>query len=129
MVKLENLRMLRHLLILVFHLFNIFDHKLCMTSIYNLTNGVDHEKLLIAKLESSLPKYSPPADLLNKTVFVFVDLYQLSDVNEKDGLITVKLWLYYYYYSESAKWNVEDFGGIRSILVPRHTFWTADIGK
>ncbi|XP_075244296.1 neuronal acetylcholine receptor subunit beta-3-like isoform X2 [Convolutriloba macropyga] len=96
-------------------------------TIYNLTNGVEHEKRLIEKLKSSLPKYTPPADLLDNTVYIFMDLYQLLDVNEKDGLITVKLWLYYYYHSESARWNVSDFGGIQSVLVPKNTFWTADI--
>ena len=58
----------------------------------------------------------------------FSDLYQISDVNEQQGVITVKLWLYYYYYSEEAKWNSSEFQR-QALLVPKGTFWEADIGN
>ena len=107
----------------------LFHFHLKIASAFNLTNGVDAETRLLDKLKSSIPQYSPPADFKDKTVFIYLDLYQLLDVDEKNGLMTAKLWLYYYYYSDSAKWDPSEYGNIQALLVPPLTFWTADIGK
>ncbi|XP_075244617.1 neuronal acetylcholine receptor subunit beta-3-like [Convolutriloba macropyga] len=89
-------------------------------------NGVTEQTKLMERLKNSLPKYAPPDDMKNNTVHIFIDIYQISDVNERQGVITVKLWLYYYYYSEHAKWNASEYR-FPGLLVPKGTFWEADI--
>ncbi|XP_075257942.1 neuronal acetylcholine receptor subunit alpha-7-like isoform X1 [Convolutriloba macropyga] len=65
----------------------------------------------------------------NKTVYVYIDLFKLQEVDEKDGLWVAKLFLYYYYYSHSARWNSSDYndGTLTAFFVPQGTFWTPDI--
>ena len=65
----------------------------------------------------------------NNLVFIFADLNQISEINEKEGYLTVQLWVYCFYLSASAKWNASDFEGHGIVTVPANTFWTADIGK
>ena len=102
---------------------------LCVTVVLGATrNGVTEEEELMASLKESLPKYRPPEDMALNTVLLYVDLYQILDVDEKNGVITVKLWLYTFYFSESARWNSSDYGGLDTLLVPAKTFWTPDVG-
>ena len=45
-----------------------------------------------------------------RTVFAFVDLYQLLDVNEREGVLSIKLWIFLSYYVEAVKWDPEQIG-------------------
>ena len=90
-------------------------------------NGVDHERDLMQFLEGRLTKYTHPFDMLNNTVFIYFDLYQILEVDEKNGVLQAKFWLYYYYYAPSAEWEPEDYGNISTMLVPAKTFWTPSI--
>ena len=65
----------------------------------------------------------------NDTVYTYIDLYQIVDVDEKNGILKAKFWLFYYYYSPAARWNPEDYGNINIMQVPAKTFWTPSIGK
>ncbi|XP_075243914.1 neuronal acetylcholine receptor subunit eat-2-like [Convolutriloba macropyga] len=103
-----------------------FPNMLTSTTSTDTRNGVTQQNNLLQRLQNSLPKYVPPDDMVDNTVHIFLDLYQISDVNEQQGVITVKLWLYYYYYSEEAKWNSSEFQR-QALLVPKGTFWEADI--
>ena len=47
----------------------------------NKSNGVEHKQVFMEKLPKSPPRYFPTEELLNKTVYFFVDLNQISDVN------------------------------------------------
>ena len=98
------------------------------TNVNDTSNGVREETLLFERLKNSLPKYSPPQDMTNNSVYIFIDLYQIANVDEKDGFITAKLWLYYYYYSQSARWNSTEYNK-PELFVPPGTFWSADISK
>ena len=93
------------------------------------SNGVNEETVLLQKLNNVLPKYHPPHDMQNNTVYIYVDLYQILDVDEKNGVLSAKLWLYFYYYTPSALWDPNDYNGTQGLLVPANTFWTADIGE
>ena len=93
----------------------------------NYANGVDYEVKLLRKLENVLPKSLPPSDMLDRTIRVFVDINQISDVNEKDGYLTIQLWIYCAYGSPSAAWDPLEFGNTTEITVPQSTFWVADI--
>ncbi|XP_063711568.1 acetylcholine receptor subunit alpha-type acr-16-like [Symsagittifera roscoffensis] len=65
--------------------------------------------------------------MLDRTIRVFVDINQISDVNEKDGYLTIQLWIYCAYGSPSAAWDPLEFGNTTEITVPQSTFWVADI--
>ena len=93
------------------------------------SNGVGEEEQLKEKLEKVLPKFRPPLDMLNNTVFLHMDLFQILDVDEKNGVIMAKFWAYIYYFSENAKWNPADYEGIEILIFPAYTFWAPDIGE
>ena len=96
---------------------------------FNNTNGVDYEVYLQEKLRKSIPQAFPPTDMKDKAIRVFLDIKQISEVNEKDGYLTIQMWIYCYYDSPSAQWNSSEFGGHMMIMVPRGTFWTPDISE
>ena len=93
------------------------------------SQGTNAEKRLLGFLQSKIHKFSPSREMLKNTVGFYADLYQLLDVDEKNGGLTIKLWLYYYYFVTSAIWNPEDYDGIKTISVPADTFWRPDIGE
>ena len=92
-------------------------------------NGVEVGNRLLRKLESVLPKIIPPLDMSLKTVYISLAPKQISYVNEKEGFLTVQLQLLCYYLSESAGWDPVDFYNNDLVMVPAHTFWSADIGE
>ena len=64
----------------------------------------------------------------NGSVFVYLDLYHILSVNEREGYVTVKMWLFFFYFSLSSQWNVSQTG-IACMIVPQDTFWCPDIGS
>ncbi|XP_063721480.1 acetylcholine receptor subunit beta-type acr-3-like [Symsagittifera roscoffensis] len=93
----------------------------------SFTNGVDVGNRLLEKLESVLPKNIPPSDMRSNTVYISVAPKQISHVNEKEGFLTLQLQMSCYYWSQSASWDPADFHNNSMIIVPPHTFWSADI--
>ena len=47
------------------------------------TNGVDGEQRLLSKLRSSIPSMWPPVDMVNRTVFIYVDLFKIQEIRER----------------------------------------------
>ncbi|XP_075255777.1 neuronal acetylcholine receptor subunit alpha-5-like [Convolutriloba macropyga] len=90
-------------------------------------SGVELEQKLLKQLKSKVPQLIPPMDMVNNMVNVKIDIYQIVDIDEKDGLWTAKLYLYLFYDTPSARWNREDYGGIELITVPKDTFWSPDL--
>ncbi|XP_075256847.1 neuronal acetylcholine receptor subunit beta-3-like isoform X2 [Convolutriloba macropyga] len=107
--------------------FTVLSWKILVSNGSNYTNGVQHEQNILEHLSRVLPQSFPPDDLLNKSVFVFADLNQISEVNEKEGYLTVQLWVYAFYYSPSAYWNTSETGWHYFVTVPTDTYWSADI--
>ena len=95
----------------------------------SVENGVGEEQRLLKFLKAKLPQFSPPQDMTNKTVTLFVDIRQILDISEKEGIITMSLACVITYHSKKAQWEPEDFGGLDSIMVPSGTFWSPDIGR
>ena len=93
-----------------------------------LNNGVEDEQILKRKLQEVLPQHFPPYDMLNNTVYIYNDLLQIVDVDEKQGLWEIKLWIFLSYRSEQAKDAWEGNGSLpQTMLFPQGTFWTPDI--
>ena len=91
--------------------------------------SVEQEEKLTRLITSKLTKTHPPVGMQNNSVFVYFDIYQIVDVIEKDGLITVKLWLYAYYILEEPLWNEAEFNNVSIVQFPGETFWVPDVGK
>ena len=47
-----------------------------------------------------LNRFSPPDRMKNRSVFIDFSLVQILDVDERRGLLTLKIWNFVYYYSE-----------------------------
>ncbi|XP_070540188.1 neuronal acetylcholine receptor subunit beta-3-like [Ptychodera flava] len=52
---------------------------------------------------------------------------QLLDIDEKNQVITVGVWLDQYWNDYRLKWNASDFGGIESVIVPFQWLWYPDL--
>ena len=85
------------------------------------------EKKLSSYLEERLTQNSPPAGMYKQTVFLFLGLYQIVDVDEKNGHLTLKLWMYTYY-KVGPLWEPTEYSNTTRMQFPRNTFWEPDIG-
>ena len=81
-MKSKNLSFLQYIFVGSFILFKFCDclHK---SEEYGPTNGVEGEQRLMKKLKSSIPTMWPPVDMVNRTVFIYVDLFKIQEVDEK----------------------------------------------
>ncbi|XP_063723460.1 acetylcholine receptor subunit alpha-1-A-like isoform X2 [Symsagittifera roscoffensis] len=92
-------------------------------------NGVENEVQLFQSLQEGIPKYSPPLDMEDSSVYLFTDLMQILSLDEKKGAWEIKIWIYANYISESASWNsTADSEDLPNYLViPQGTFWKPEI--
>ena len=91
-------------------------------------DSVAKETELLDLVKSKLTTTSPPPGMLNNSVFLYLDIYQVVDVDEKDGLISLKLWVYIFYFLEEPLWNENDYN-VSMMQFPEATFWEPDISK
>ena len=89
--------------------------------------GRADEQALFTMLQSRLPRYSPPKNLTS--VYVAMQLMQILDINEQQGLWTVKLWLTHFYSPVGMYWEKDAYNGTNTLSVPKNTFWSPDISK
>ena len=91
----------------------------------------DHqtEADFIASIVAKATAYTPHGNMIDNTVYLYTDLYQLLDVDEKMGLVNAKIWMYLYYYLPDIAWDPADYGGLDRFTVPKGTFWIPDISK
>ena len=87
------------------------------------------ENGLVEKLTQRLTKLTPPAGMLNNSVTVFCDLYQIVDVDEKNGVIKLKIWLFISYKMEEKLWDPSEHGNMTNIQLKGDTLWRPDISK
>ena len=86
------------------------------------------EKQLVDLLEAKLTKHSPPAGMVNQTVFMYLSIYQIVDVDEKNGILTLKLWMYLYYKMYNALWDPALYKNTTRMQFQPDTFWKPDVG-
>ena len=91
--------------------------------------SLQEENVLSDFLKNRLTKNSPPGGMVNNTVYVYVDLYQIVDVDEKNGVLTLKLWLFTYYRLDESLWKPSEYKGVNRLQFPMDTFWNPDIGS
>ena len=65
----------------------------------------DEEERFVKSVRKNLTKHSPPSNLINRSVFLLADIYQILGVDEKEGTINVKLWTYLSYRVSNINWD------------------------
>ena len=86
------------------------------------------EKELADLLQARLTKHTPPAGIVNQTVFVYMSIYQIVDVDEKNGILTMKLWMYTYYRFHEPLWDPLKYNNATRMQFLPDTFWKPDVG-
>ncbi|XP_075254733.1 neuronal acetylcholine receptor subunit alpha-7-like [Convolutriloba macropyga] len=82
---------------------------------------------LWSNLTSNFQNFHPPAQLTNNTVYLFGDLFQILEVDERRGVIILKMFIYHFYHSEFAKWDPNMYNGTKLIMAQKGTFWDPPI--
>ena len=79
-------------------------------------------------LRAKITKHSPPADMVNRTVFIYLSIYQIVDVDEKMGMFTMKFWMYIYYKLQHPLWDPRKYKNATRMQFLSDTFWKPDVG-
>ena len=66
--------------------------------------------------------------MVDNKVYLYIDLYQIVDVDERNGVLALKLWIFVYYRINEQLWEPDDFSGARRMQFPMNTFWQPDVG-
>jgi len=90
-------------------------------------NDVTSQRNLMEFVKSRMPEYGAPTDIVNDTVWIASDIYQLVDVDEKNGILTAKLTTSILYKMESLQWDPEDYNGTWHLIFNNNMFWRPDI--
>lgn len=87
----------------------------------------EEENKFINSLVNKTSRYSKPPNLLNDTVEFSLDLFQIVDIDERQGIIKIRIYVLVDYIIPELAWNPEDTNGVDYVLVPEGTVWTPDL--
>ena len=88
----------------------------------------DKEDRLTNQLKKKLPAVFPPDDIQNKEVVFSLGLKQIVEVDEKKNSWTISFEILIQYFSDSAKWDPEEYGGNEYIFLDDHSVWRPETG-
>ena len=88
-----------------------------------------HSPEVLQRIEDNLSPHCPPNDMRNISVHVYLDLYKILGVDERNGVASFKLHEYIYYYSPSIVWTASENDGSLLMFFEEGTYWTPDICK
>ena len=80
-----ELKMNTLVLYIIFSFYIFGDHH------YSFVNGTHVSKPLYTHLVTTFDSFTQPENFTNGTILIFSDLYQILDLDEKRGTITIKL--------------------------------------
>ncbi|XP_033739304.1 acetylcholine receptor subunit alpha-L1-like [Pecten maximus] len=89
-----------------------------------LKEAMLHEVLF----ENYNPRVRPVSDsttALNVEVAMY--LLRITDLSEKNQVLTSSIWMDIRWYDELLQWNESDYGGVSSILADKNKIWTPDL--
>ena len=89
----------------------------------------DNLKLLHYQISQKSHPFIPPANFSDSNIYLYLHLYQISDVNEKRGTKTMKLTKLVFYSYEDIYWNPSEYGGMKTLFFPLGTFWSPIISE
>ena len=108
----------------------IFSRLILLLSLVKCDDDFHISKKLHDEIKSKSHPYTQPKNFTSDDIVrLYVDLYQILDVNEKSGAIAVKLTQVVMYSCEAWTWNSEDYGGVSALQYPLGTFWVPPMGQ
>ncbi|XP_028413861.1 neuronal acetylcholine receptor subunit alpha-5-like [Dendronephthya gigantea] len=90
----------------------------------------EHQRLLeLLMNNSNVNRQILPASHNNKPVNVEmgIKLRQIANVDEKNQVMRLILWLTFHWLNPHLKWNPAEYGGINSVHVDHDLFWFPDV--
>jgi len=91
-------------------------------------SGPDEERV-INDIFRWYNKLARPVRLNNEPVQLTfgASLCSIVGVDEKNEMLHTNMWLNYQWFDYKMKWNVTEYGGVKSIRLPSSMIWTPDI--
>ncbi|XP_077985820.1 neuronal acetylcholine receptor subunit alpha-10-like [Glandiceps talaboti] len=93
------------------------------------TEGFDSAASLVGSLLKGYPKYTRP--VRNSTTITNVTHrvwpIQILDVDERNQILTMKVWLRLGWTDEFMVWDPSDYGGLDTVIIPVKELWQPDI--
>ncbi|XP_077865207.1 neuronal acetylcholine receptor subunit alpha-7-like [Saccoglossus kowalevskii] len=88
-----------------------------------------HERRLLDKVLKDYNKYERPVlnDSDPLTVQLGMTLQQIIDLDEKNQILTVNVWMRVYWLDAYMAWDPKEYGNITDIRVPPSEIWIPDI--
>ena len=83
------------------------------------------EQIIIDSLLNRTTKFTVPVK--NLTVVYTIELFQLLDIDEKQNLVTMRVWICINYTIPELAWDPADFDNVSLVYLPPGSVWTPDI--
>ncbi|XP_064596213.1 neuronal acetylcholine receptor subunit alpha-10-like [Liolophura sinensis] len=103
----------------------------CFLFLYSLGDvcGASEEWDLLEKLlngyDTAVRPVSEVSDVLNFTMDV--SLNQVIDVDERNQIIKLNIWMRWYWVDSYLKWNSSEYGGIKDVYIQPKRIWIPDV--
>ncbi|CAF3973801.1 unnamed protein product [Rotaria sp. Silwood2] len=101
---------------------------LFINEIYEINGNVE-AKLLLHELMKDYNKYVLPVPSVNHIVNVSLGLKlsQLSDIDERNQIMTTNVWLEHEWTDYKLTWDPSQYGGIEVVEIPSSDIWVPDV--
>ncbi|XP_070580508.1 neuronal acetylcholine receptor subunit beta-3-like [Ptychodera flava] len=99
-----------------------------LTAGNDYNENVSPEERLHEHLFDGYSKAARPVDNSNDSVsvYLYLTLNQLIDVDEKYQIMTTRVWLHQEWNDTRLQWNPDDYDGLTKIVVTMDTIWAPD---
>ncbi|CAF3914274.1 unnamed protein product [Adineta steineri] len=88
----------------------------------------DEQRLMVQLLRNYDPSARPVYNASNTVSVAFgISLTQLSDMDEKNQVLTTNIWLEQEWFDQRLVWNASDFNGLSTLRLPCSKIWLPDI--
>ncbi len=77
------------------------------------------EDAFVKRVTDKATRYTAHSDMSLNSVFVHMDLYQLLEIDEKLGIVNIKVWLQLFYNIPTLAWDPEETNVSVVIVPPR----------
>ncbi|CAF0997049.1 unnamed protein product [Rotaria sordida] len=96
---------------------------------FNDSDSIPDEQRLMAQLLRNYDPSARPVYNASDTVSVAfgIALTQLSDMDEKNQVLTTNIWLEQEWFDQRLVWNASEFNGLSTLRLPCSKIWLPDI--
>ncbi|CAF3368314.1 unnamed protein product [Rotaria socialis] len=107
---------------------NYYNHPYYHIALNDSDSIPDEQRLMAQLLRNYDPSARPVYNASNTVNVAFgIALAQLSDMDEKNQVLTTNIWLEQEWYDERLIWNASDFNGLTTLRLPCSKIWLPDI--